>query len=876
MHLRKLNISYNEMTTVAAESIADILSHNLQLEKLELSYNFMQTAGVIKIFKSLIDISSFKKIHINGNMITDEAADDIAFILSQNTNLKELDISCNNLQAVGAIKIFQGIKGISTLTKFNIAHNMITDEAMEYIVNALSSNGKLTELNLSHNNFKNTITFKNLKIANVNKFNFSNNNINKTSTKFNGIALFKFLSRCTNLQVLDLSSTNLQDTGCIEMLNALDIYSLIKIDISNNGIQTHAADKIAVLLSKNDDLEELDLSCNHLQELGIRNVLDSLNILNLKKLNISNNHMYITSDPNHIGGILVSATTLTELDLSYNYLSARYIYCFLCQAEDIFMNLIKFNISGNDISDGAASTLGRVLSKSTKLKELNLSDINLDAEGVSKIFNWLRVSNLIKFSISHNNITDLEADYIAAFLSENTDLEELDLSHNKLQSAGAKSICRTNLSKLTHFNISHNNIKIEAANDIAAFLSSNAKLQVLDLSYNYLHAKIFSGIKHISNLISLDISHNIIIDEATEELATVLLHNFKLQELDFSYSNLSSSDAVNIFKGMKNITNLISFNISHNTINDEAADELATVLVHNFKLQELDFSYNNLSSPDAVKIFKGMKNITNLISFNISHNTINDEAADELATVLVHNFKLQELDFSYNNLSSPDAVKIFKGMKNITNLISFNISHNTIAADELASVLLHNSKIQQLCFSHNSSSTSDVLKNFKGMKNISNLSSLNINHNMITDEVAENVANVLFQNKHLQILDMSISCLKSKGCIKIFNGMINIFYLRKLDISHNEITSEAANIIAAALAQNIKLEELDISYNDLQSSGAIKIFQGIKYTETLMNLNIAHNKITEEATESIIYILQSNYELKHLNIRGSYKTRNTE
>lgn len=109
--------------------------------------------------------------------------------------------------------------------------------------------------------------------------------------------------------------------------------------------------------------------------------------------------------------------------------------------------------------------------------------------------------------------------------------------------------------------------------------------------------------------------------------------------------------------------------LSHSSVVRKAANELATVLLHTTPLQKLDLSYNNLSASDAVKVFKGLKNISNLMSFNISHNAINNKATDKLANVLFHNPNLQELDLGFNNLSISDAVKIFKEMKNISNLM---------------------------------------------------------------------------------------------------------------------------------------------------------------------------------------------------------------
>ena len=548
MYLRKLNISCSEITARVSCVIATVLSHNSKLMELDISNNLMQTSGSATILNSLRHTSNLKILYINGNMITDAAADDIAVVLSLNPQLEELDISCNNLQTAGIIKILESIKHTRTLTKLNIAHNMVTDEATAYVVDVLSNNNNLKELNLGHIYLKNTTSYAssqltNLKLTNFNKLDFSGNIINEK--------LIHFLSHCTNLKVLDLSCTNLQNSGCIQILDRLDIFNLTTFNISGNDVITHVADNIGAFLSKNDKLQDLDLSCNNLQESGIRKILNSINISNLRSLNISNNN--IMSDLKYVTDILIHATKLVELDLSYNQLSADFMRYFLYEMKWIFTNIVRLYLSGNVISPEVTEALADVLLENATLKELGLSDNNLRAEGVSKIFSRLKISTLIKLNISHNNITDQAIDCIVNFLSVNTNLEELDLSHNNLLSAGAIKVCGTNLEHLVTFNISHNGITAEAANDIATFLARNTNMEKLDLSHNNLLSagaiKVFKT--GISKLTKFNISHNNITIEAANDMETFLSCNTKLQVFNLSCNDLQESGCRNIVKVLK-------------------------------------------------------------------------------------------------------------------------------------------------------------------------------------------------------------------------------------------------------------------------------------------------------------------------------------
>ena len=80
------------------------------------------------------------------------------------------------------------------------------------------------------------------------------------------------------------------------------------------------------------------------------------------------------------------------------------------------------------------------------------------------------------------------------------------------------------------------------------------------------------------------------------------------------------------------------------SINKEAADDIATVLSHNTKLQVLYLANSDLETSGVIKIAKGLHNASSLIVINISNNSINEEAADDIAAVLSHNSRLEILE----------------------------------------------------------------------------------------------------------------------------------------------------------------------------------------------------------------------------------------
>ena len=236
-----------------------------------------------------------------------------------------------------------------------------------------------------------------------------------------------------------MSNIDLQTESAIESFG--NISTLTKFSVSGNRINPLAVSNLTKFLSKNNKLKELSLGCNDLQVTGIKTILSEIEILNLTTLNISGNNVNLCETAE----VLTCATSLTDLDVSYNQLNnvadATWFFSIL---KSIFINLIKLNISCvcHEINDEAAEELANIFSQNDKLNELDLSDNNLDSKAAIKIFDGLSISStLSKLIISHNKITDEVADNISNFLSKSTSLKVLDLSYNDLQNDGAIKIC---------------------------------------------------------------------------------------------------------------------------------------------------------------------------------------------------------------------------------------------------------------------------------------------------------------------------------------------------------------------------------------------------------------------------------------------------
>ena len=104
--------------------------------------------------------------------------------------------------------------------------------------------------------------------------------------------------------------------------------------------------------------------------------------------------------------------------------------------------------------------------------------------GCKNYYQKFAKKSLTKLHIANANISDEAADDIAAVVSCNIHLQEFDISGNNLRALGAVKTVKSlqKISTLTKLYISNNKITYKAAYDIAAAISCNNKLQDIDIS----------------------------------------------------------------------------------------------------------------------------------------------------------------------------------------------------------------------------------------------------------------------------------------------------------------------------------------------------------------------------------------------------------
>ena len=869
--LEKLYINHNNITQIAADDIAAAISCNSKLQVFDISGNNLQTIGAIKVVNALKGICTLKELYLNNIYINHEVAEHIATVISYNSKLQVFDISGNNLQTTGAIKVVNALKGIYTLKELYLNNIYISHEVAEHIAAVISCNTCLQGFSICRNNLqaKGTISIAEAlqDICTLRKLYLSNNNITDEAADYVADAIF-----CnTKLQEINMSKNNFQTAGMIKIIKALQKNRTLKIlNLSSNNITDSVAiaSNIATAISSNIHLQELDVSGNNILGLGTVEIAKGLQrISGLTKLYIQNNNVI-----QYAADVISHNTQLKELDVTGSNLQVVNVIKIAENLQHI-STLTKLYISNSNITNKAAQYIAAAIFR-TKLEEFDINKNNLETEGAKNIAVALQSIVTLKKLRICNNKTTCKVDDIAVAITCNNHLREFIISASKFQASGAAIIAKAlqNISTLTKLYINNYNISDEAAHDIAIVVSCNTKLQEFNIGRNNLHTfgaiTIATGLQKISTLTKLCVHDNNITYYAANDIAAAISHNTQIEELDISRNNIETKGVINIAKQLQLLSTLKILCISNNNITDEAADYMTNVILYNSHLQEFDISVNNLQVPGIIKIAKGLQKISTLTKLYINNNNITEEAADDIAGIIVCNSYLQEVDIQASNLQTMGAIQIAQALQKISSLTKLYINDNHIteaAADDIAAAISCNA-IQVLDVSNNNLKATGVKKLAKSLQNVYTLTNLYMSNNNITDSAADDIAVAISCNPHLKEFDIGENKLEGRGAIKLAKSLQHFSTLRKLFMDNNLITEEAADDIAAVISCNIHLQELNLGGNNFQALGTIKIAKSLQKISSLTKLYMNHNNITYEAADDIANAISCNIKLQELNL----------
>ena len=672
-------------------------------------------------------------------------------------------------------------------------------------------------------------------------------------------ALASVIMHNTGLEELYFDGNSL-GVGTLKVAKALQhITTLKKLGLGNNNIPQEACDELALAIKSNKHLEILWLNDNSLLS-SANIILNSLTaITTLTFLNLGNNQITHEADE-ALASVIMHNTGLEELHFNGNSLGVGTLK--VAKALQHITTLRILGLGNNKIPQEACNELALAIKSNKHLKGLLLNDNNLHSS-VNIILNSLTaITKLTVLSLNKNQITEEADEALASVIMHNTGLEELYLNGNSL-GVGTLKVAKAlqHITTLRILGLGNNKIPQEACDDLALAIKSNKHLKGLWLNDNNLHSSvniILNSLTAITTLTVLNLNKNQITEEADEALASVIMHNTGLEELYLNGNSLGVG-TLKVAKALQHITTLKKLGLGNNNIPQEACDELALAIKSNKHLEILWLNDNSLLSSVNI-ILNSLTAITTLTFLNLGNNQITHEGDEALASVIMHNTGLEELYFDGNSLGV-GTLKVAKALQHITTLKKLGLGNNKIlqeACNELALAIKSNEHLEILRLNDNSlHSSANIILN--SLTAITTLTFLSLDNNQITQEAGEALASVIKHNTGLEELYLHGNSL-GVGTLKVAKALQHIPTLRILGLDNNKIPQEACDELALAIKSNKYLKKLWLNGNNLQYS-SVSILQALSTISSLEVLNMEGNQIGENCGKVLPSLIKSNSSL---------------
>ena len=884
------------VTNEIAMELASIITKITDLKLFELSYNHIQELDLkvitmaLKSTKSLI-FFSIKSI----DCCMESTAEDIASIIARNKSIKYLEISNCDMKQSAIFKIAKSIKELRELKKLNLSNIALTCESLDFI---LKDKGMLEQLNLPHCKLLNPELAKialALKYTKLNSINLSYNNISDYSAK----ALTSLLCN-RSFKHLEMSNCNLQEEGMSCIVNTLKYKSLKYLDFSGNRVTDFLATEISAGISNNPNITHLDLSNCSLQEIGIVEILTSLekHTSHLKSFKISS----ITSNKEIVN--LFECVLENNRDIKNLTLQD-------CQCEEIF-DAIRRNLSCLQILDIHSSkiscqSLMTIVATNINIRYLNMSNCDLQGEPdvIIKIPGFL----LEHVNLSGNKVTKTFAKFITNLIYNNYNLKQVDIANCEIQETELKSITNslTLFTSLKCLNCSNLVISQQVAGNIAKIITNNVNLEHFDISLCNMTEEMFTPIinalKQLHTLKHLNISGNYITIGGT---GTAFDSSNKILILDSlsdkTDANTDDYDKMSIAGSDSEESTPLDAKKSldldqYESISDEGK------LPHESNMNDCDTISIALGEIIPLCSSSTYKNsvspTTDKTSDSISHHDDKSENSDDYDTrysitadvITEESARATSLSSNPESANVDDVDTIISVYDEITE--SYIFEHSRSVLKGLSSSSSTDDGCDYNTFSISSETTTTALATKKFIKNYRSSESLLPGDDYDTDNKSNvELENILVDDyKNLPSINKistQFSCDQTES-YELENESVgdydDTFSTDDKQIQHlyNKISensphqsSSQINVsivisrITEVITSSCFLEYLDISDCNLSDLQIAAVALALSKTSTLKHLNLSYNEITTDKTAHKISSVIINNSLKNINLSNCY------
>ncbi|KAK2490167.1 hypothetical protein MC885_021696 [Smutsia gigantea] len=395
-----------------------------------------------------------------------------------------------------------------------------------------------------------------------------------------------------------------------------------------------------------------------------------------------------------ISSALQANPSLTELSLRANELGDAGVHLVLQGLQSPTCKIQKLNLQNCSLTEASCRALPRMLCSLPTLRELHLSDNPLGDAGLKLLCEGLLdpQCHLEKLQLEYCSLTATSCEPLASVLRAKRDFKELVVSNNDLGKAGAQALCRGLVDSACQLEtLKLENCGLESANckDLCGVVASKASLQELDLGSNRLGD---TGLRELcpgllspsSRLRALRLWECDITTEGCRDLCCILKAKESLKELSLVGNALEDEGARLLCESLQEpgcqLESLwwvqlmapegtggkgcCPCGVKSCSFTAACCRHFSMMLTQNKRLLELQMSSNTLEDCGVQELCQalGQPSATLQVLW-IGDCEVTDSGCSSLASLLLANHSLRELDLSNNCMGDPGVMQLLESLE---------------------------------------------------------------------------------------------------------------------------------------------------------------------------------------------------------------------